>query len=168
MVGGVVCGGQHNKLLHNSGVAYCHSTATSSLHDKNVLFEVQEIDIPKVNMSAIILFDNSSSATMVTHEFAALAGLSGVMTNYMLKATGFPLHPKSTLLYKLQLEDRFGGRHEVEALGIDEITDIPQTIDLSSVSNLFPDAPAEVWSRPGARLISYLEPTTDHYSLLEV
>ena len=133
------CDGGHNKLLHNSGIAYCHTTA-ATFSDSNVLFEIQELDLPEVNMSAVVLFDNSSSASMVTHEFAELAGLSGVMIKYMLKATGFPLQLKSTMLYKLKLEDRDGILHVIEALGIDEITDANCQINLKLMTSLFPDA----------------------------
>ena len=78
---------------------------------------------------------------MVTHEFAELAGLTGFMVTYMLKATGFPMVPKSTLLYKVNVEDAQGVEHEIEALGIDEITEFPNKISLDKAVHLFLQAP---------------------------
>ena len=57
-----LCGSVHNKLLHNSGVAYCHTTS-AIFSDTNVLFEIQELDLPEFNMSVVVQFirihDNS-------------------------------------------------------------------------------------------------------------
>ena len=88
------------------------------------MFEVEQLDIPHVGTSANVLFDNSSSATLITHEYAGVARLQGTPINYYLKATGFPMQQKTTLIYTITMEDRDGRHHYLPALGIDEITDV--------------------------------------------
>ncbi len=56
------------------------------------------------------------------------------------------------MLYTFMLQDRSGQDHQVEALGIDLITDIPAKIDLRQVANVFPHAPAEVLERPAGQV----------------
>ena len=55
---------------------------------------------------------------------------------------------KTNLLYKFQLQEKEGRRHKIKALGIEMITEIKDPVDLSSVRDLFPDAPDEVFNRP--------------------
>ena len=108
--------------------------------------------MPGVNTSAVVLFDNSSTATLITHEYAAIAGYSGRPVNYALKATGFPVQQRSTTLYSFDLCDNTGQYHAVEALGIDLITDIPAKVDLSRLMDTFPKAPTGVWERPAGKV----------------
>ena len=122
-VGTGKCGGPHNKLLHNSGVVYCHATVSDAIVGaQKVLFDIQQLDLPGVTTSSNVVFDNTSSACLVTHEFAEIAGYEGTPVQYILQATGHPLMPKSTLSYLITLRDMHGNDHEVKALGIDKIS----------------------------------------------
>ena len=77
-VSGNDCGGPHNTLLHGTGVAYCNNIrarVASLLNnreqpglERNVLLEIQQVEVN--GKPATVLFDNGSSATLVTHNFA--------------------------------------------------------------------------------------------------
>ena len=90
---GAACGGIHHKMLHGSGVAFCHKVcvkaanvrtvdqdASSCEADMNsppdiaqpVLLEVQMIEVH--NFKAKVMFDKGSTAALVTHSFALKAG----------------------------------------------------------------------------------------------
>ena len=43
-VGPTTCNGVHHKLLHDTGVAYCHLTQPKNLSETYVLFDIQQID----------------------------------------------------------------------------------------------------------------------------
>ena len=54
MVGNNRCGKAHNKMLHNCGIAYCHNTS-AVFGDTHVLFGVQELALPNVNSTSVVL-----------------------------------------------------------------------------------------------------------------
>ena len=98
--GNSACGGVHHRLLHGSGVAFCHKVtikaassrigAVSSMdHDdvstlpdisQPVLLEIQNITVHDQN--ANVMFDKGSTAALITHRFAELAGLHGRKVAY--------------------------------------------------------------------------------------
>ena len=158
---GTACGGVHHKLLHGSGVAYCHKVhveiakAQSVGHmsktddtlvppdmSQPVLLEVQAISINKV--VAKVMFDNGSTAALVTHHFTQRAGLLGQKVAYWLVVVGHERVLRHTILYTLYLQDNNGIKHEVQAYGIDQISQESVTLDLHGVRAVFPRAPKEV------------------------
>jgi len=104
MSGGSACGGVHHKMLHGSGVAFCHksfmkvanarcsSSSVSeddlSLPDLNqpVLLEVHDIEIQGVLAKTV--WDNGSTGAMVTHRYAEKAGLKGEKVSFWLVVVG--------------------------------------------------------------------------------
>ena len=164
---GSACSGQHHKLLHGSGVAFCHkvsviinkvnTTASHSgpgaedlsvLPDLNqpVLLEIQAVSVS--GLRAKVMFDNGSSAALVTHRFAEQAGLKGEMVSYWLAVVGHDKVLRSTMLYTLHLQDNHGTWHTIQAYGIDAISEDSAILDLSGVRTIFPGAPLEVFNRP--------------------
>ena len=124
MVGSSQCGEPHHKLLHNCGVAYCHNThAISPYNDSQVLFEIQEIDMPGVSTAAVVMFDGCSSACLIRHGYAAEAGFEGKPVKYFLQSTGYPARLKTTTLYEFSMMEITGEDRRVSALGIDQITE---------------------------------------------
>ena len=164
--GGVACAGAHNKLLHGSGIAFCHkvqvtvnANAMSDLSHSGqanterppdvmqpVLLEIQQLKVH--GLSAKLMWDNGSSAALVTHSFADRAGLKGTMVTYWLAVVGHERVLRNTMLYTLYLEDNHCRRHEVQAFGIDVISEDSVSLDLSGVKSVFPGAPKEVYNRP--------------------
>ena len=111
-----------------------------------VLLEVQAISINKV--VAKVMFDNGSTAALVTHRFAQRAGLLGQKVAYWLVVVGHERVLRHTTLYTLYLENNNGITHEVQAYGIDQISQESVTLDLYGVRAVFPRAPKEVYERP--------------------
>ena len=99
-------------------------------------------------MEAKVMFDNGSTAVLVTHSFAKKAGLKGIMVSYWLVVVGHDKVLRSTTLYTLYMTDNTGVRHEIQAYGIDEISDDSVILDLQGVKAIFPGAPSEVFDRP--------------------
>ena len=159
-VNGSDCGAAHNTALHNSGVAYCNKVAmraamTQLSEDKpgleqNVLLEIQAVEVCGHN--ATVLFDNGSSATLVTHTFAQRVGLKGKKITYYLRVVGQGYSKKSTLMYKLKILDNVGKSHILFALGIDTISEEIANVSLEGVKHLFPFAPKEAFERPGGEV----------------
>ena len=160
---GNACGGVHNKLLHGSGVAFCHKVevkvANVSSQDYSgdqvltppdiscpVLLEIQSISVH--NNTAKVMFDNGSTAALMTHSFAKRAGLKGVNVAYWLAVVGYDRVLRHTMLYSFYMEDNFGIKHEVQAYGIDQISEDTVIMDLEGVKSVFPGAPLEVFDRP--------------------
>ena len=112
------------------------------------MFETQYVSPILSNTPANTLFDNSSSASLVTHEYASQQGFQGEPVSYWLVSTGYAPQLRKTTLYRFKLMDNEGVDHEISALGIDVITSFTDKINLSAVMHLFPHAPSEVWDRP--------------------
>ena len=162
--GGTTCSGAHHKTLHGSGVAFCHKVAikgtrthskivktgvTSDELDKPpdmsqpVLLEIQAIRVH--GSVAKVMWDNGSSAALVTHAFAKKTNLQGVMVSYWLVVVGHQRVLRNTMLYTLFLEDNSGKQHQVQAYGIDDISEDSVILDLEGVKSIFP---AQVYERP--------------------
>ena len=52
------------------------------------------------------------------------------------------------MLYTFLVKDNQGTRHELQAFGIDQISDDTTAVDLNGVMSVFPDAPKKVFARP--------------------
>ena len=111
-----------------------------------VLLEVQSVRVH--GLSAKIMFDNGSTAALVTHTFAKRAGFKGSMVGNWLVVVGHDKVLRSTTLYTLYLVDNCGKQHEIQAYGIDEISEDSMILDLDGVKAVFPGAPQEVFNRP--------------------
>ena len=156
MSGGKSCGGVHHRLLHGSGVAFCHRaeiqavdggaiTASGDAGEdvdglpalkQHVLLEVQIVIVNK--RSAKTMFDGGSSGALITHSFAEKSGLKGEMITYWLAVVGHPKVMRRTMLYTFFLVDNQGRKHEIQAYGIDTISEDSIIIDLSGVRCVFP------------------------------
>ena len=111
-----------------------------------MLLEVQKIMVHGV--SAKVMFDNGSTAALVSHSYAEKAGLRGEKISYWLVVVGHESVLRHTTLYTFKMVDNSGQEHEVRAFGIDQIADDARNLDLSGVARVFPGAPTEVFQRP--------------------
>ena len=164
---GTACGGIHHRLLHGSGVAFCHKVSikvanthfNGSCYEANnddtakppdlsqpVLLEIQDISVH--NVAAKVMFDKGSTAALVTHSFAVRAGLIGSKVAYWLVVVGHDRVLRHTTLYTFYMEDNNGTRHEIQAYGIDQISEDSVIMDLDGVRSVFPGAPQDVYKRP--------------------
>ena len=165
--GGTTCAGAHHKLLHGSGVAFCHKVrvvAHQSVDEESgtniaqddtdsppdmtqpVLLEIQAVKVH--GHRAKVMFDNGSTAVLITHAFAKKAGLQGTMVTYWLVVVGHERVLRTTMLYTLHMVDNIGKRLEIQGYGIDAISEESVILDLDGVKSIFPGAPREVYDRP--------------------
>ena len=162
---GRACAASHHYLLHNTGVAYVKKIATSvvSSHlvhnpseesvmglpslNQPVLLEIQLVHVNN-GVWAKIMWDNGSTAALITHEFAERIHATGERISYWLDVVGHPQILRHTTLYTFNLVDNLGAVHTVQAYGIDRISDDSRALDLRQIKSLFPDAPSEVFNRP--------------------
>ena len=142
MTGGTACSGAHHKMLHGSGVAFCHKVSVTAVNahtiadnagvssddletppdlNQPVLLEVQHV--PVSGTMSKIMFDNGCSVAIVTHSFASKANLQGKAVSYWLAVVGHQPILKKTTLYTMYLRDNKGHDHEVLAYGIDMISE---------------------------------------------
>ena len=164
---GTACAGIHHKLLHGSGVAFCHkvqikvaattllTTEDGAMEDdlskppdlsQPVLLEMQNIKVHGLGCN--VMWDKGSTAVIMTHSFAERAGLQGSKVSYWLVVVGHESVLRETTLYTFFMIDNTGKEHEMQAFGIDQITEESQTVDLNGVKTVFPGAPKEVFERP--------------------
>ena len=116
------------------------SETCSNFGDSHALFEIQYVSPVGTNTPANTLFDNSSSASLITHSYAEQQGFSGEPISYWLVATGYQPQLRSTTLYKFSLQDSDGAYHKLAALGIETITNFSKQMNLSQVKHFFPQA----------------------------
>ena len=94
------------------------------------------------------MWDNGSTAALMTHSFAEKIGLKGKKVSYWLVVVGHDSILRETLLYTFNMRDNHGIEHQLQAFGIDQISEESQAVDLNGVRTVFPGAPKEVFDRP--------------------
>ena len=162
---GRACSASHHYLLHNTGVAYVkrfsmsvassqlvqHSVEETNIDPPNlnqpVLLEVQLVHVER-DVWAKLMWDNGSTAALITHDFAEKIQATGERISYWLDVVGHPQILRHTTLYTFNLVDNCGTVHTIQAYGIDRISDDSRALDLRKIRSLFPNAPSEVFNRP--------------------
>jgi len=129
---GTACSGVHHKLLHGSGVAFCHNIRVkvantqsrkvdcSPVHDdmslpdidQPVLLEIQAIEVHGTVVK--VMFDNGSSAALITHSLAQRLGLVGEKVEYWLMVVGHESVLRETMLYTFNMVDNDGQSHSMK------------------------------------------------------
>ena len=93
--------------------------------------------------TTIMLTDQGSTDTFITHHLAQQLQLPGTPTTIQVKVLGQPPRQVATMVYQFYLEDSKGHKYKVEAVGMDSLTEVPPCPKASSLAHLFPGAPAE-------------------------
>ena len=96
----------------------------------------------------MLMVDPGSDTNFVRHQFARQLGIKGEPCHFRLKVVDREARPLQTARYTFEMEDRFGTRHEVVAMGLDDITTLPPDPDLTGIQDLVDGYPAEVLQRP--------------------
>ena len=169
IVQGKACAASHHQMLHNTGVAYCkkvkisYAAKSGNLPVENRMSAVEEEDAPNLNQPVLLevqvipvegvlgklLWDNGSSGALITHDFAVKIGAAGEKVSYWLDVVGHAPILRHTTLYNFALVDNYGKSHWIQAYGIDRISEDSRLLDLRKIQSVFPEAPSEVFNRPG-------------------
>ena len=129
-------------------MAGTYSTTTSpSTTTGSSLLDVATVSVHSPSLlsstTTIMLTDQGSTDTFISHTLAQELQLPGTPTTLQVKVLGQPPREVATMVYKLYLEDTKGKKYRVEAVGMDSLTEVPPCPQASSLSHLFPGAPAE-------------------------
>ena len=167
-VNGSKCSGDHSKLLHGSGNAYCGVAKSSSVQSQSQnsaisssnsiddpfsIVNESEVavyflqDIPLNNKSAFTrtLWDKGSNRVLVREQFAVENQLISRDVTYRMEVVaGEAAQIVHSKLYLLDLKDMYGNVHTVWGYGVPRImsSDVP---DLSAIRHLFPHIPEAVF-----------------------
>ena len=88
-----------------------------------------------------VLVDPGSDTNYIRHDFARVLGLTGTPYDCYLKVVNMEYIHKRTARYLVNIEDRWGTLHVVEALGLDSITTLPEEPDLATLAPLLEGVP---------------------------
>ena len=96
---------------------------------------ILEVLIPQqIHYSIIVLLRFLSPMTMQRPK-----------VSYFLTAADYAPQLRSTILYDLSFRTNDGKEHQIQALGIDAITDLSAKLDLTQIVKIFTWAPEEVF-----------------------
>ena len=143
------CGNKHNTLVHGStvnGVVLHTSMTVAARKGRNgrkrrasaarkgggghtafaqasgvVMLKVQEVQVSN-SPNALLLWDDGSQVSLITHRYAEKAGLKGKSKRMMLTVAGGHTSLMDTKEYVLPLVDNKGRTHSVLVYAMEEIT----------------------------------------------
>ena len=159
-VGGKPCGRPHHPLLHGSSSVYCQAMTTTSSSSQaqpssqapsmpgaGSLFGLQEVPVASPcgthTATALMLEDSGSTDNFVTHELAARLSLPSTPTSLFIRVLDEQYREKPTMVYLIDVVDRHGAIHKIEAIGMNSITSVAACPEVHSLARLFPEAPPE-------------------------
>lgn len=96
------------------------------------------------NVDAVMFFDDGSTHSMITHNFARKLKANGEMIVQEVETLGMVVEKQTTMLYKVNLLDMDGVEHKVDMVGMDKIA--------SGIGNVNVDEAYQVFSEIGLKL----------------
>ena len=148
---GKVCGKLHNSLVHGCDVPYVLaakaniSNLTKLGIDQSETAQMLLQDVPVGGTVARVQWDDGCNKVLITNSFAKRAGLEEIPAEYYMQVVGQEWEKVKGSVYKFRLESNRGKKYEVWGYGIDKISDPVPSTDLSTIRNLFPHVPEEVF-----------------------
>ena len=88
-----------------------------------------------------VMFDNCSQNTFISNKTAFDMKLKGVPVSFVLICTDGSKKPMTGNLFKLNLIDTSGNHHEVEAVGLNQLSSIYPGIKVRNVKRLLGNSP---------------------------
>ena len=163
MVAGKACGKRHHHLLHGSNSTYCQALTSSSQPSSQApavpgsgsLFELLEVPVASPggapSTSTLMMVDPGSTDNFISHELAAQLQLTGTPHTLFIRVLDQEFREKPTMIYHLDVVDRNGVAHRLEAIGMKSLTEVQAAPEVSNFTQLFPEAPpaaAAAFRRP--------------------
>ena len=151
------CQLKHSKLVHGcsiSGIG-CHARTSASVNTPGDSGETLLLieKIKTLDGSAIITFwDNGSTITLISRDYAQRNKLSGVPVSYDLTTVDGTTTIRHTMLYEITLIDRRAKRHCLKALEIEEICGELVNIKTDMFAKLFKNTKPSDIKRPRGKL----------------
>ncbi|WP_416879624.1 hypothetical protein, partial [Litorimonas sp.] len=157
---GRACGVWHHPMLHGTQIRYCNAvsaaikkpTARPVHHgEENIahtLLQMQFVTVEGAPRPAATFWDNGSNINMIRGEYAKLLKVKGRPVTIQLTTTGGTTKPWKTFEYTIGLVDRKGTIHKVVATEMEQITAEQPEVDISAVSDIFPELDPTLVQRP--------------------
>ena len=161
---GTVCGQEHGAWIHAVGsmTGTSHSATTQPMVSAGdpglhpALYEVVEATVGSLHhsekMGAAVLIDGGSDTDFITEKFAEKLGLAGTPVELFLNVVGNQYRTVQSKAYQFHVFDTEGRRQLVCALGLPDITTLPDEPDLTDLKSLITGYPECVWTRPRGRI----------------
>jgi hypothetical protein len=92
--------------------------------------------------------DQGSNVNFIRRATAERLKLKRSTVNIYLKVINEEYREREMDTYKLGIRDRHGVTHNIEAIGVDSITNVRPLANPEAARQAFPDAPEEVFNRP--------------------
>ena len=147
------CNEMHSRLLHGAPalltmhIQQQQVTVASKSCKKEARTLLLMQDIPSPKGKVFTFWDNGSSISLVSRQYARRNKLRGVKVSYDLVTVNNVVTPQHTMLYDIQLIDRNGNINIIVAYEIEEICEETAFFD-SKVTDLFKDVKADDVKRP--------------------
>ena len=156
VVNGSACGGAHGRWFHEgASVGSSNSVVAAASTEGPGLYEVYQVPVCGATETGderyqpgMVMIDPGSDTNFITHSLAAKLQLQGQPYQFKLKVVDLEARPIQTARYRFQVEDRFGNKHTIQAMGLESITTLPSDPDLSPIQHLVESYPPDVLNRP--------------------
>ena len=167
MVAGKACGKRHHELLHGSNSSYCQALTSNSQPSSQVtampgsgsLFELLEVPVASpgggCSTSTLMMVDSGSTDNFISHRLAAQLQLAGTPHTLFIRVLDQEFREKPTMIYHLDVVDRDGVAHRLEAIGMNSLTEVAAAPEVHTLARLFPEAPpdaAPAFRRPSGEV----------------
>ena len=83
---------------------------------------IQNIPLANVNTTVRCMFDNCSQTTFIQNRTAQKLNIKGTPISFVLICTDGSEKPSNGYLYKLNLKDKNGYTHQIEAIGLHKLS----------------------------------------------
>ena len=105
----------------------------------------QDVKVLGADDPAKLCWDGGSTRCLVTHQYAKACRMHAQDIVYRLDVIGSQGNPEQGCYYQFEIVRNDGSVRKMWAYGIEKIMEPPEPIDLSSVRNLFPHLPGEIF-----------------------
>ena len=103
--------------------------------------------------ASMVMIDPGSDTNFITHDLARRLGVQGQPYQFRLKVVDREARPIQTARYCVEIEDKFGARHQIEAMGSGFHNDACRTTLICPLFNISMDGyPEDVLRRPQGKV----------------
>ncbi|WP_416879643.1 hypothetical protein, partial [Litorimonas sp.] len=144
-------------MLHGTQVRFCN-TVNATLNPRQVdhgdentahaLLQLQFVQVEHAPRPAAVFWDNGSNVNLVRAAYASQLGLEGRPVDLQLTTTGGVRRMFSTHEYTIRLVDRKDTIHEVVVMEMEQLAAAQPEVDLSALSEIFPQLDPSRVQRP--------------------
>ena len=111
-----------NQTNASTATASANSTFVNGARIGATLSPIIKVKLSNSSIVLTSLFDNCSQTTFVLNSVAQKLNLKGKRISFVLICTDGSRNKKIGFMYKISLRDMFGNSHQIEAIGLEQIS----------------------------------------------